>query len=1242
MCFHKAERKRQKQQLNAIQPINFNGEKLSSRDLKRADAGPVALDSSVNWHSVGGLEGHVQTLKEMVLLPLMYPELFERLHVEPPRGVLFHGPPGTGKTLCARALANSCAGGAHGQRVAFFMRKGADCLSKWVGEAERQLRLLFDQAKRQQPSIIFFDEIDGLAPVRSSKQDQIHASIVSTLLALMDGLDSRGQVVVIGATNRPDSIDPALRRPGRFDRELGFMLPSVDARKQILAIHTTSWDESSKPKEPLLRELASLSRGYCGADLKALCTEASLQAVRRAYPQIYTSHEKLELDPEEVRISRVDFMAGMNKVVPAAHRSQVAHGSPLPPLLAPLLAPALELTLARLGACFRLLPNAQTHTTDSTAIPTAASAEDIAYVAGLAGAADGAAPAPDDVLRRTMEWDDLILTAAEDEMVNSSSDMIGSSGSSIGSSSGGLESSCLMLRVDSGVVHRPRFLLCGSTGMGQPLLMQAILEKYDSMPVISLSLPELLSETTASSPEEALVRRMAQARKQAPAILYLPNIELWWHAANTSAPMLWSSLGLLLQEMPSSLPVMLLVSSNLPYADIDPQILHTLFPDVTSSGSSSSPSSHAHYHELQPPEAPARREVLMQFAHTVLRLLLPSAERLASAAKRAVGKREEHQTLKLAPPPPPPPPDPMEEAKKLKQSAKREHCIREMRIWFDSVLHYLSKERRYQAFVTPVNREEVPDYFEVIREPMDLATMWRKCHDGEYQCLSVFMKDFDLIVHNAHEYNPLTNADRRGQAIVHAACNMRDNVNSMVHKFKKEVGWDLIEQCEAFFHRDAGSGDGGSIGGSRASKVRLGGATGRKRGRGRGGPAQFVTGREFKAGDSVHGNWKGQGKWYSGIVLGMTASGHYTVVYADGGKETKIIPSRLRRAMFETGQRVEVEDKSDKLWYGATIQAVNVETTYLNGSNSGVSGGMGKQLRFQGGEVAMQEGTPVQARFQGVNVGKAKWFPGKIKNANDDGSFDIKYDDGVTDTGVKAESIKPVAGGGPTSATWWGGSCASTCEVSYRGSNELESAVVLKRIRLPASPTACLGKASPGKKRKSAGKKGKDKAKEQQHGKGNADEEEGKEAEAVVDAVLNDQAMDVDKVNGKKGADAAADVGTQNTRGEGGGAMESDVGDNVQKEGNEKDNGAKRADGKEGRGKDGEEEVVMQGKEGSEAGGGGKDRRRMKTLRRRKRRRDRRHRRHRRHRSPRRAQKAWTRRGRTRRSRTRRRTKTRS
>lgn len=152
------------------------------------------------------------------------------------------------------------------------MRKGADCLSKWVGEAERQLRLLFEEARNSQPSIIFFDEIDGLAPVRSSKQDQIHASIVSTLLALMDGMDGRGQVIVIGATNRPDAIDPALRRPGRFDREFYFPLPGLGAREKILSIMTKGWegwglDEGEQAKERL-KGLAKLTKGYGGADLR--------------------------------------------------------------------------------------------------------------------------------------------------------------------------------------------------------------------------------------------------------------------------------------------------------------------------------------------------------------------------------------------------------------------------------------------------------------------------------------------------------------------------------------------------------------------------------------------------------------------------------------------------------------------------------------------------------------------------------------------------------------------------------------------------------------------------------------------------------------------------------------------------------------------------------------------------------------------------------------------------------------
>uniref|UniRef100_G3SMM6 AAA+ ATPase domain-containing protein n=1 Tax=Loxodonta africana TaxID=9785 RepID=G3SMM6_LOXAF len=230
------ERRRKRSRNRAISrclPLNFRKDELKGiyKDRMKigaslADVDPMQLDSSVRFDSVGGLSNHIAALKEMVVFPLLYPEVFEKFKIQPPRGCLFYGPPGTGKTLVARALANECSQGE--KRAAFFMRKGADCLSKWVGESERQLRLLFDQAYQMRPSIIFFDEIDGLAPVRSSRQDQIHSSIVSTLLALMDGLDSRGEIVVIGATNRLDSIDPALRRPGRFDREFLFSLPDKE------------------------------------------------------------------------------------------------------------------------------------------------------------------------------------------------------------------------------------------------------------------------------------------------------------------------------------------------------------------------------------------------------------------------------------------------------------------------------------------------------------------------------------------------------------------------------------------------------------------------------------------------------------------------------------------------------------------------------------------------------------------------------------------------------------------------------------------------------------------------------------------------------------------------------------------------------------------------------------------------------------------------------------------------------
>ncbi|KAL0360102.1 UNVERIFIED_CONTAM: ATPase family AAA domain-containing protein [Sesamum radiatum] len=298
-----------------------------------ADIQPVQIDETVSFDDIGGLSEYIDALKEMVFFPLLYPDFFASYNITPPRGVLLCGPPGTGKTLIARALAYAASKA--GQKVSFYMRKGADVLSKWVGEAERQLKLLFEEAQKNQPSIIFFDEIDGLAPVRSSKQEQIHNSIVSTLLALMDGLDSRGQVVLIGATNRVDAIDGALRRPGRFDREFNFPLPGCEARAEILDIHTRKWQQP--PSKELKLELAVSCVGYCGADLKALCTEAAIRAFRERYPQVYTSDDKFLIDVDAVKVEKYHFVEAMSTITPAARRGSIVNSRPLSPVVSPCL-----------------------------------------------------------------------------------------------------------------------------------------------------------------------------------------------------------------------------------------------------------------------------------------------------------------------------------------------------------------------------------------------------------------------------------------------------------------------------------------------------------------------------------------------------------------------------------------------------------------------------------------------------------------------------------------------------------------------------------------------------------------------------------------------------------------------------------------------------------------------------------------------------------------------------------------
>ncbi|KAJ2188613.1 TAT-binding protein-like protein 7, AAA ATPase, partial [Coemansia sp. RSA 532] len=343
--------------MEPILPINLG--ELGAERCRRAGctdaaklAGPKVTVPPISFADVGGLDDYIRSLKEMVELPLVYPEIYGAFGMKPPRGVLFHGPPGTGKTLMARALSQSCSAHSSGQPIAFFMRRGADCLSKYVGEAERQLRRLFEQARRFEPSIIFFDELDGLAPVRSSRQDQVHSSIVATLLALMDGIDDRGQVVVIGATNRPDSIDPALRRPGRFDREMLFRLPGPEARRRILQIHTRRWQRTLSTD--LEDEVVDRTQGWGGADIGALCTESVLAAIRRSYPQIYSSTQKLAIDPRRIAVTRSDVLHSIEAMAPSTQRSGASGTAALHRALRPLLGRHEARAVAQLSAALAL------------------------------------------------------------------------------------------------------------------------------------------------------------------------------------------------------------------------------------------------------------------------------------------------------------------------------------------------------------------------------------------------------------------------------------------------------------------------------------------------------------------------------------------------------------------------------------------------------------------------------------------------------------------------------------------------------------------------------------------------------------------------------------------------------------------------------------------------------------------------------------------------------------------------
>uniref|UniRef100_A0A4W6E9R9 ATPase family AAA domain-containing protein 2 n=1 Tax=Lates calcarifer TaxID=8187 RepID=A0A4W6E9R9_LATCA len=710
--FQRRRSKNRSRSVNRCLPMNLVKEDLLGIHKDRmkigaslADVDPMHIDRTVCFDSIGGLNRHISALKEMVVFPLLYPEVFERFKIQPPRGCLFYGPPGTGKTLVARALANECSQGE--RKVSFFMRKGADCLSKWVGESERQLRLLFDQAYQMRPSIIFFDEIDGLAPVRSSRQDQIHSSIVSTLLALMDGLDGRGEIVVIGATNRLDSIDPALRRPGRFDREFLFGLPDREARKDILKIHTRQWTPT--PSDTFLEELADKCVGYCGADIKAVCSEAALCALRRRYPQIYSSSQKLVLDVNSIAITNKDFISAMSKMVPAAQRAVVSPAKALIPAIRPLLSTALQNILHTVS---RVFPHAELG------------------------------------LKRKREQGtvlhDLIFKLHPSQSL------------------------CHLLLCRSVLSqptsYRPRLLLEGRPGSGQSsYLAPAVLHALEKFTVYTLDMA-ILFGASATAPEETCAQIFVEAKRTSPSILYIPHIGQWWE---TVGPALRATFLSLLSSIPAFSPILLLATCNLQYDQLSTEV-QELF--------------RVEYGEVFHVQVPTSRERRNFFED----LILNQAAKAPASKKKAV-----LHALEVLPVAPPPPPRQLTEEETQKLEEQEEDTLRELRLFLRDVTNRLSQDKRFKAFTKPVDLEEVPDYAEVIKKPMDLSTVLSKIDLHQYGTVKEFLQDVDLIWQNALEYNP--DRDPSDRQIRHRACALKDTVHAII---RDELDEDFEKICE--------------------------------------------------------------------------------------------------------------------------------------------------------------------------------------------------------------------------------------------------------------------------------------------------------------------------------------------------------------------------------------------------------------------------------------------------------------
>ena len=282
--------------------------KFSIGTFKKSNSYALAR---INYEEIGGIKDSILKIREMIELPIRHPELFEKLGIDAPKGVLLYGPPGTGKTLLAKAVANET-------NTSFFSISGPEIMSKFYGESEKRLRETFEQAQEKSPSILFIDELDSIAPNREDVSGEVERRVVSQLLTLMDGINSRGKIIIIAASNRPNAIDPALRRPGRFDREIEIGIPDDDGRLEILNIHT-----KGMPLGPDvdLKRISRLTHGFVGADLEVLTKEAAMRSLRRLIPQVNIDQSPVPQDLlNKITILDSDFNNALKDVTPSAIR----------------------------------------------------------------------------------------------------------------------------------------------------------------------------------------------------------------------------------------------------------------------------------------------------------------------------------------------------------------------------------------------------------------------------------------------------------------------------------------------------------------------------------------------------------------------------------------------------------------------------------------------------------------------------------------------------------------------------------------------------------------------------------------------------------------------------------------------------------------------------------------------------------------------------------------------------------